>query len=132
MRWVGRLTAIGGKHGKYSVVWTWVFIVGLRVRLWHQHVGKFSRRVHSNEKMSEIYHRLMIKKYGSKREKFQVAKHRAADEQRPVREMEEVMDVELFLEGQGPMGRRQPSPLGNNAQNVPACSTPKGGKRWNR
>ena len=42
----------------------------------------------------------MVKKYGSKREKFQVAKWWAADEQRPVWEMERVMDVELFLEGQ--------------------------------
>ena len=42
----------------------------------------------------------MVKKYGSKREKFQVAKWWATDEQRPVQEMEWVMDVELFLEGQ--------------------------------
>ena len=42
----------------------------------------------------------MVKKYGSKREKFQVTKQWAADEQRPVWEMEQVMDVELFLEGQ--------------------------------
>ena len=42
----------------------------------------------------------MVKKYGSKREKFQVTKWQAADEQRPVREMEQEMDVELFLEGQ--------------------------------
>ena len=42
----------------------------------------------------------MVKKYGSKREKFQVAKQWATDEQRPVRETEQVMDVELFLKGQ--------------------------------
>ena len=42
----------------------------------------------------------MVKKYGSKREKFQVAKQQAADEWRPVREMEWLMNVELFLEGQ--------------------------------
>ena len=42
----------------------------------------------------------MVKKYGSKREKFQVAKQQATDEHRPVQEMEQVMDVELFLEGQ--------------------------------
>ena len=42
----------------------------------------------------------MVKKYSSKREKFQVAKWWATDEQRLVQEMERVMDVELFLEGQ--------------------------------
>ena len=42
----------------------------------------------------------MVKKYSSKREKFQITKQWAADEQRPVREMEWIMDVELFLEGQ--------------------------------
>ena len=42
----------------------------------------------------------MAKKYGSKREKFQVTKWWAADEQRPVQEMEQIMDVELFLESQ--------------------------------
>ena len=42
----------------------------------------------------------MFNKYGSKREKFQVVKWQAADEWRPVREMEQVMDVELFHEGQ--------------------------------
>ena len=41
----------------------------------------------------------MVKKYGSKREKFQVTKWQATDEWRPVWEMEWVMDVELFLEG---------------------------------
>ena len=42
----------------------------------------------------------MVKKYGSKREKFQVAKQWATDEWRLVQEIEWVMDVELFLEGQ--------------------------------
>ena len=42
----------------------------------------------------------MVKKFGIKREKFQVTKWWAADEWRPVWEMEWVMDVELFLEGQ--------------------------------
>ena len=37
----------------------------------------------------------MVRKYGSKKEKFQVAKQQAAEE-----EMEWVIDVELFLEGQ--------------------------------
>ena len=39
----------------------------------------------------------MVTEYKSKREKFQAAKQQAADEQRPVREMERIMDVELFL-----------------------------------
>ena len=43
----------------------------------------------------------MVAKYGSKREKFQVAKWQATDEWRPVQEMEQVMDVELFLGIQG-------------------------------
>ena len=42
----------------------------------------------------------MVKKYGSKREKFQVAKQCATDEWRLVWEMEQVMDVELFLDCQ--------------------------------
>ena len=43
------------------------------------------------------YHRLMVAKYESKWEKFQAAKRQATDEQKLVREMERVMDVELFL-----------------------------------
>ena len=39
----------------------------------------------------------MVGKCKSKQEKFQVTKWQAADEQKPVREMERVMDVELFL-----------------------------------
>ena len=39
----------------------------------------------------------MVVKYRCKREKFQVAKQQATGEQRPVREMERIMDVELFL-----------------------------------
>ena len=42
----------------------------------------------------------MVRKYGSKKEKFQVAKQWAADEGRLVWEMERVMDIELILEGQ--------------------------------
>ena len=42
----------------------------------------------------------MVRKYGSKKEKFQVTKQQAADEGRLVWEMEQVMDIELFLEGQ--------------------------------
>ena len=43
----------------------------------------------------------MVERYGCKREKFQAAKWQAAIEQRPVREMERIMDVELFLGIQG-------------------------------
>ena len=43
------------------------------------------------------YHKLMVAEYKSKQEKFQAAKWQAADEWKPVREMERVMDVELFL-----------------------------------
>ena len=39
----------------------------------------------------------MVAEYKSKREKFQAAKWQAADEWKPVREMERIMDVELFL-----------------------------------
>ena len=39
----------------------------------------------------------MVAEYKSKREKFQATKQQAADEQRPVREMERIMDVDLFL-----------------------------------
>ena len=42
----------------------------------------------------------MVRKYGSKREKFQVAKQWAANEGKLVWEMESVMDIELFLESQ--------------------------------
>ena len=44
------------------------------------------------------YHRLMVARYCSKREKFQMAKQRSAEELRPLHELEWAMDVELFLE----------------------------------
>ena len=40
----------------------------------------------------------MVAQYYSKREKFQMAKKRSTEEHRPVRELEQAMDVELFLE----------------------------------
>ena len=43
------------------------------------------------------YHKLMVAEYQSKREKFQAAKQQATDEWKSMREMERVMDVELFL-----------------------------------
>ena len=39
------------------------------------------------------YHQLMVSQYVSKREKFQMAKQRAAKEHRPVWELEWAMDV---------------------------------------
>ena len=50
--------------------------------------------------MSEIYHRLMTQKFGSKRDKALATKGWAAKEGLSVQEAERVMDVELFLEGQ--------------------------------
>ena len=47
------------------------------------------------------YHQLMVSQYVSKREKFQMAKKRSAEEHRPVQELEQTMDVELFLDLQG-------------------------------
>ena len=46
------------------------------------------------------YHKLLVAKYGCKREKSQEAKQRSADEQKPVCEMERALDVDLFLEAQ--------------------------------
>ena len=39
----------------------------------------------------------MVTRYRSKQEKFQAAKQQAPEERKYVREMERVMDVELFL-----------------------------------
>ena len=43
------------------------------------------------------YHRLLVAGYQNKRERFQLAKWQATDEWKLVREMERIMDVELFL-----------------------------------
>ena len=40
----------------------------------------------------------MVSQYVSKREKFQMAKKQSAEEHRPVQELEQTMDVELFLD----------------------------------
>ena len=47
----------------------------------------------------------MVSEYKSKREKFQATKQQATDEQKLVREMERIMDVELFLRNSRLMGR---------------------------
>ena len=46
------------------------------------------------------YHKLLVTKYGCKREESQEAKWRSAEEQRPVRKMERALDVDLFLGAQ--------------------------------
>ena len=58
------------------------------------------------------YHTLMVAKYGNKREKFQVARGQAANEERLVREMERIMDVELFLRIQGRWTEDSPHRMG--------------------
>ena len=57
------------------------------------------------------YHKLLVAKYGCKREKSQEAKQRAAEEWRPVREMERAVDVDLFLEAQGQWAKDSPHHL---------------------
>ena len=54
------------------------------------------------------YHRLMVFQYYSKREQFQMAKKRSTEEQRPVQELEWVMDMELFLDLQSSWPKDSP------------------------
>ena len=54
------------------------------------------------------YHELMVAKYGCKREKSQEAKWRSAEEQKPMREMERAVDVDLFLEAQEQWAKDSP------------------------
>ena len=46
------------------------------------------------------YHRLMVKRYRSKRDKAATTKGWAAREGQSIQETESMMDLELFLEGQ--------------------------------
>ena len=46
------------------------------------------------------YHRLLVQKYGSKRDKAVATKEQAAKQGLLVQEAERVMDFKLFLEGQ--------------------------------
>ena len=48
--------------------------------------------------LTSSYHRLMVVRYRSKWERFQVAKWQSIEEQRPMYEFEWAMDVDLFLE----------------------------------
>ena len=57
------------------------------------------------------YHRLMVKRYGSKRDKAVAAKGQTAKEGRSVWETERMMDVELFLEGQTKWEKDSPHQL---------------------
>ena len=54
------------------------------------------------------YNELLVAKYGCKREKSQEAKWRAAEEQRPMHEMERAVDVDLFLEAQRQWAKDSP------------------------
>ena len=54
------------------------------------------------------YHKLLVAKYGCKREKSQEAKRRSAEEQRPICEMERAVDVDLFLEAQEQWAKDSP------------------------
>ena len=57
------------------------------------------------------YHKLLVAKYGCKREKSQEAKRRSAEEQKPMHEMEKALDVDLFLEAQGQWAKDSPHHL---------------------
>ena len=54
------------------------------------------------------YHRLMVARYQSKREKFQVAKWWSTEERTPVYKLERAMDVNLFLEAQNQWAEDSP------------------------
>ena len=57
------------------------------------------------------YRELMVANYGCKREKSQEAKWRSDEEQKPMREMERAVDVNLFLEAQEPWAKDSPHRL---------------------
>ena len=54
------------------------------------------------------YHDLMVVKYGCKRDKSREARRRSAEEQKPVREMERAVDIDLFLEAQRQWAKDSP------------------------
>ena len=54
------------------------------------------------------YHKLLVTKYGCKREKSQEAKWRSAEEWRPIHEMEKALDVDLFLGAQDQWAEDRP------------------------
>ena len=57
------------------------------------------------------YCKLMVAKYGCKREKSQEAKRRSTEEQKPMWEMERAVDVDLFLEAQEQWAKDSPHRL---------------------
>ena len=57
------------------------------------------------------YHRLMVARYCNNWEKFQVPKWPSIEERRPVHELEQVMDVDLFLEIQNKWAEDSPHHL---------------------
>ena len=57
------------------------------------------------------YHKLLVAKYGCKREKSQEAKWRSAEEWRPICEMERALDVDLFLGAQDQWAEDSPHHL---------------------
>ena len=75
------------------------------------------------------YHRLMVKKYKSKRGKAVAAKGQAAWEGQSVWQTERMMDVELFLEGQTKWEEDSPHWL-VMLYEMFRHSAEKGGKRW--
>ena len=57
------------------------------------------------------YHKLLVTKYGCKREKSQEAKWRSTEEWRPIREMERALDVDLFWGAQDQWAEDSPHHL---------------------
>ena len=54
------------------------------------------------------YHKLLVARYGSKWERCQEVKRRSAEGQGPVREMEQVVEVDLFLNAQNQWAEDSP------------------------
>ena len=57
------------------------------------------------------YHKLLVARYGLKWERCQEAKRRSADGRGPIREMEWVVDVDLFLNAQNQWAEDSPHRL---------------------
>ena len=61
--------------------------------------------------MLEIYHELLVAKYGCKGEKSQEAKWRSAEEWKPICKIERALDIDLFLEAQEQWAKDSPHHL---------------------
>ena len=57
------------------------------------------------------YHKLMVAKYGCKKEKSQEAKRRSSEEWKPMWEMERAVVIDLFLEAQKQWAKDSPHHL---------------------